>query len=264
MKTAAVLASALLATGSLAAVAHHGHDHLHHERAAAAGAEDNLEKRVVIETAWVTEVEIVTKLVDGDDVSFIYPAKATEAPAPPPPPPKQEKPKQEEPEPETQKKEKPKEEGHQFYQPPPPPPPPPAQAKPANPEPAEPKPKPKPKPKPGNGGGGNGNSKKGEITYYDLGLGACGEDDSGKDNTGNIVALSHLLMGEQSNGNPMCGQTVTITANGKSVQGIVRDKCMGCEKDDVDVSRKMFKELFMGTLEAGRKPMSWSFNSYSA
>lgn len=256
MKTATVLASAFLATGSVAAVAHHGHAHLHHERA----VEDDLQKRVVIETEWVTEVEIVTKLVDGDDVSFIYPAKATEAPAPPPPPPKQEKPKQEEPEPEAQKKEKPKKEGHQFYQPPPPPPPPPAQPKPAKPEPAE----PKPKPGNGGGGGGNGKSKIGEITYYDLGLGACGKDDSGKDNTGNIVALSHLLMGEQSNGNPMCGQTITITANGKSVQGIVRDKCMGCGKDDVDVSKKMFKELFFGTLTAGRKPMSWSFDSYSA
>ena len=35
-------------------------------------------------------------------------------------------------------------------------------------------------------------------------------------------------MGEQSNGNPYCGRTATITANGKSVVAKLVDKCMGC------------------------------------
>ncbi|KAG6008698.1 hypothetical protein E4U21_004053 [Claviceps maximensis] len=122
----------------------------------------------------------------------------------------------------------------------------------------------------GNGGGssssGSGSSAssvsgshKGDLTYYAVGLGACGEDDSGKDNSANIVALSHLLMGTQSNGNPMCGKTVTIHGNGKSTTATVRDKCMGCKMDDLDVSEKVYKELY-GGLDTGRMPISWSFN----
>ncbi|OAA33410.1 Barwin-related endoglucanase [Moelleriella libera RCEF 2490] len=108
-------------------------------------------------------------------------------------------------------------------------------------------------------GGGGGASHKGDITYYAVGMGACGEDDSGKDNTGNIVALSHLMMGTQSNGNPMCGKTISITGNGKTVQATVRDKCMGCKQEDIDVSEKVYKELW-GDLGSGRKPITWSFN----
>ncbi|KAG6041746.1 hypothetical protein E4U41_002173 [Claviceps citrina] len=102
-------------------------------------------------------------------------------------------------------------------------------------------------------------SHKGDLTYYAVGLGACGQDDSGKDNSANIVALSHLLMGTQSNGNPMCGKTVTIYANGKSTTATVRDKCMGCKMEDLDVSEKVYKELY-GGLDSGRMPITWSFN----
>ncbi|KAG5988094.1 hypothetical protein E4U52_006922 [Claviceps spartinae] len=100
---------------------------------------------------------------------------------------------------------------------------------------------------------------KGDITYYAVGLGACGQDDSGKDNSANIVALSHLMMGTQSNGNPMCGKTITIYGNGKSTTATVLDKCMGCNHNDIDVSEKVYKELY-GSLESGRMPISWSFN----
>lgn len=77
-------------------------------------------------------------------------------------------------------------------------------------------------------------TKKGDLTYYQVGLGACGEDDSGKDQTENIVALSHLLMGTQSNGNPYCGKKITISYGGKQVVATVKDKCMGCEHDNID------------------------------
>lgn len=108
-------------------------------------------------------------------------------------------------------------------------------------------------------GSSGGESRSGELTYYDVGMGACGEDDSGKDDTENIVALSHLLMGAQSNGNPMCGKTITIKANGKTVTATVRDKCMGCAVNDVDVSRKVYKAIW-GGLDSGRTEMEWSFN----
>ncbi|RTE79061.1 hypothetical protein BHE90_006472 [Fusarium euwallaceae] len=109
------------------------------------------------------------------------------------------------------------------------------------------------------GDGGSSAAKSGEFTYYDIGMGACGEDDSGKDETENIVALSHLLMGTVSNGNPMCGKTITIKANGKTTTAVVKDKCMGCAINDIDVSKKCFKEI-SGDLDAGRIEVEWWFN----
>ncbi|GKT50397.1 allergen Asp f 7 [Colletotrichum spaethianum] len=98
----------------------------------------------------------------------------------------------------------------------------------------------------------------GDLTYYAVGLGACGEDDSGKDQTENIVAISHLVMGTQSNGNPYCGKKVKITVNGKSTTATVKDKCMGCKADDIDVSEKCFLDVF-DSLGVGRKTVEWSF-----
>ncbi|KPM44746.1 hypothetical protein AK830_g1770 [Neonectria ditissima] len=106
---------------------------------------------------------------------------------------------------------------------------------------------------------GGSDSHSGELTYYDVGLGACGEDDTGNDDTENIVALSHLLMGTQSNGNPMCGKTITIKSNGKTATATVRDKCMGCDYDNIDVSRKVYEALW-GGLGTGRTKAEWWFN----
>ncbi|WYZ41559.1 hypothetical protein EsH8_V_000454 [Colletotrichum jinshuiense] len=110
----------------------------------------------------------------------------------------------------------------------------------------------------GSSGGSSGETHSGDLTYYAVGLGACGEDDSGKDRTDNIVAISHLVMGAQSNGNPYCGKKVKITVNGKSTTATVRDKCMGCAADDIDVSEKCFLEMF-DSLGVGRKTVEWSF-----
>lgn len=119
----------------------------------------------------------------------------------------------------------------------------------------------------------------GDLTYYTLGMGACGWDDSGKDLTENIVAISHVLMGEQSNGNPMCGKTISISYGGKTIQATVRDKCMGCAADDIDgmfslschhtcknalltdfvVSEIAFTSL-MGSTGVGRQVVNWWFN----
>lgn len=109
----------------------------------------------------------------------------------------------------------------------------------------------------------SGTTRAGDLTYYTVGMGACGEDDTGADNSQNIVAISHLLMGTQSNGNPMCGQSITInTADGKTASAVVKDKCMGCAITDIDVSEKVFLQLF-GSLDGGRLPVTWSFDSYT-
>ncbi|KFY37224.1 hypothetical protein V494_04861 [Pseudogymnoascus sp. VKM F-4513 (FW-928)] len=44
----------------------------------------------------------------------------------------------------------------------------------------------------------------------------------------NVVALPHEFIGEQSSGNPFCGNTVTTEYGGKTVYATVVDKCMGC------------------------------------
>ncbi|UQC79524.1 SCP-like extracellular protein [Colletotrichum lupini] len=89
---------------------------------------------------------------------------------------------------------------------------------------------------------------QGDITFFSPGLGACGWTDN--DNS-MIVALSHIKMGSQSNGNPLCGKTVRIQAEGKSVDVKVTDKCMGCAVNDIDVSPAVFKAL-LGDLGRGR------------
>ena len=278
--------SATLALSLLASIAiAQPHGHHHGNRRNAHGHHHN--KRALV-TEWVTETvyETVTKIVDEtttqivgpatvptttghapaeffepppSQVPEVPPAPSSSAKAPPPPPPVK-------PVPTTTAA-------------PPPPPPPPVETpvvetpvvetpetKPVVPKPdpttvlATPSAKPSTKPESGNGGGGGGKEYHGDLTHYTVGLGACGFDDGGKDRSENIVALSHLLMGTQSNGNPYCDKTVTITANGKSITGVVRDKCMGCAMENIDVSEKMFLELF-GDLGVGRDTVTWHFNN---
>ncbi|KAL7809210.1 RlpA-like double-psi beta-barrel-containing domain-containing protein [Trichoderma aethiopicum] len=107
--------------------------------------------------------------------------------------------------------------------------------------------------------GGSAGTYSGDITYYTIGLGSCGDDDTGKDQSENVVAIAVGLMGAISNGNPMCGKTITIHGGGKTTTATVKDKCMGCAEHDIDVSEKVFLELF-GSLDGGREPVSWSFN----
>ncbi|CAK7273677.1 hypothetical protein SEPCBS119000_005782 [Sporothrix epigloea] len=99
----------------------------------------------------------------------------------------------------------------------------------------------------------------GDMTYYTVGLGACGNDQTGDDMTENIVAISVDQMGSQSNGNPMCGQTITIQANGNTATATVQDKCMGCAYGAIDVSEKVFLAIF-GDLGVGRAQVTWWFN----
>jgi expansin (peptidoglycan-binding protein) len=73
-----------------------------------------------------------------------------------------------------------------------------------------------------------------------------------------VVALSHLFMGTQSNGNPYCGKTITIQYGGKTTTAVVKDKCMGCAYGDIDVSRHCFKEF--AAESDGRIPVTWWVN----
>jgi len=99
----------------------------------------------------------------------------------------------------------------------------------------------------------------GDVTYYDIGMGACGIDNAGEDLAINIVALSGSLMGEKSNDNPNCGRTITIKANGRTTTALVTDKCMGCNYNSIDVSKKAFLELW-DSYDVGRGPCEWWWN----
>ncbi|KUJ15663.1 uncharacterized protein LY89DRAFT_587490, partial [Mollisia scopiformis] len=96
----------------------------------------------------------------------------------------------------------------------------------------------------------------GDITYYEAGLGACGWTSDGS--TEQVVALPYELMGTQSNGNPYCGKTITISYQGKTTQAKVVDKCMGCMGDSIDLSNAAFLEL--AELAVGRASAEWWFN----
>ncbi|KAK3374819.1 RlpA-like double-psi beta-barrel-protein domain-containing protein-containing protein [Podospora didyma] len=98
----------------------------------------------------------------------------------------------------------------------------------------------------------------GDITYYDVGLGACGHDDSGKGSITNIVAVSAALMGSGSDSD-LCNRKVHIKGdNGNEVVATVRDKCPSCPEGGLDVSEKVFKEV-VGSLGVGRAKVTWTF-----
>ncbi|ELR05667.1 hypothetical protein VC83_08585 [Pseudogymnoascus destructans] len=108
-----------------------------------------------------------------------------------------------------------------------------------------------------NGECSSGSPCSGDITFYEAGLGACGETTNGS--TDKVVALPHEFMGTQSNGNPFCGKTVTINHKGATVQAKVVDKCMGCVGRDLDLSNAAFDGLGIAQ-SVGRTTADWYFN----
>lgn len=114
-------------------------------------------------------------------------------------------------------------------------------------------------------GGSNADStnqpQSGDLTYFKIGLGSCGEDHSGQDLSVNIVALSAQLMGKTAHGNPYCGRSITIKSEGRTAIAVVKDKCQACKLSDIDVSEKVFISL-RGSLTEGRvHNVQWYFNN---
>ncbi|GBE83132.1 RlpA-like double-psi beta-barrel-protein domain-containing protein-containing protein [Sparassis latifolia] len=96
----------------------------------------------------------------------------------------------------------------------------------------------------------------GRGTWFDVGLGACGYTDQNSDH---IVAISHDIYGSGGN----CNQYMAITnnANGVTVIGRTRDKCMGCNANDIDMSRSLFEALG-AALSVGVLDVSWHFENW--
>ncbi|KAK5655713.1 hypothetical protein OQA88_5250 [Cercophora sp. LCS_1] len=100
-------------------------------------------------------------------------------------------------------------------------------------------------------------SRSGAMTYYQVGLGSCGQDDTGKDNLENIVAMSPDMVG--TGGDSNCGRKIHIKGkDGQVVSATVRDKCPSCSPGEIDVSEKVFKEI-VGDLGVGRSKVSWTW-----
>ncbi|KAI7770096.1 hypothetical protein LZL87_013719 [Fusarium oxysporum] len=110
-----------------------------------------------------------------------------------------------------------------------------------------------------------GNVNSGQITYYGVGMGACGQNSTGQDETGSIVAISGdvydaAMIDLNTNNNPLCGRTITMKgSNGKTAQGTILDRCEDCRGGDVDVSHKIFIEIY-GSLDPGRLEIEWWYS----
>jgi hypothetical protein len=96
-----------------------------------------------------------------------------------------------------------------------------------------------------------------DCPFYQAGLGACGLTTDG--NKEMVIALPHDLMGTQSNDNPYCGKTVTISYKETSITAKVVDKCMGCTGYSIDLSNLAFSSLGI-SFNQGRVTGIWYFN----
>ncbi|KAG2755920.1 hypothetical protein P692DRAFT_20556205 [Suillus brevipes Sb2] len=95
------------------------------------------------------------------------------------------------------------------------------------------------------------------FTFYDVGLGACGQYSAASDF---IVALNVDQYGSGYPG-PECFSSITITYGGKTAQAVIMDECMGCPYGGLDFSRGLFD--YFASEGDGVIYGSWWFNSGS-
>ncbi|CCO30031.1 hypothetical protein BN14_04055 [Rhizoctonia solani AG-1 IB] len=89
----------------------------------------------------------------------------------------------------------------------------------------------------------------GQLTYFSIGLGACGWTNS---DTEWVAAISHELYdnwpgyaGGNPNNNPVCTtpHTADITYGGKTIRVGIVDRCEGCALWDLDLSPSAFQQV---------------------
>jgi len=115
----------------------------------------------------------------------------------------------------------------------------------------------------------NTNSFTGELTYFQTGLGACGETSGQSDD---IASISELLFdkagsssstGGNSNNNPLCNKMLRVTrfdeqyGEMRSLDLKVVDRCTGCAIDDIDTSQGAFAKL--APIPSGRVDVTWAW-----
>ncbi|KAL8847697.1 MAG: hypothetical protein Q9221_007258 [Calogaya cf. arnoldii] len=87
---------------------------------------------------------------------------------------------------------------------------------------------------------------KGDMTYYEPGLGSCGHNDPPAAKR-DVVALSREIMNNPANPNlnPKCGSKINIynPSTKKTHTATIVDTCMGCKKEDIDVNVELFNKV---------------------
>ncbi|KAG9046377.1 hypothetical protein FS837_004553 [Tulasnella sp. UAMH 9824] len=98
----------------------------------------------------------------------------------------------------------------------------------------------------------------GRATWYDVGLGACGDYNGPSDY---IVALNSHQLDTSVYPPVQCGRKVRITYEGKSAVATVKDECPGCPFGALDMSKGLFTH-FTG-LGTGVFYMDWEWTDGS-
>ncbi|KAI0391588.1 RlpA-like double-psi beta-barrel-protein domain-containing protein-containing protein [Xylariaceae sp. FL0594] len=93
-------------------------------------------------------------------------------------------------------------------------------------------------------------AKSGSMTWYNPGLGACGEVDGDNDA---VVALNSADYANGAN----CGRWITIQGNGHQTAARVVDLCPGCGSGGIDVAPAIFDDI--ASLDVGRVQVNWFF-----
>ena len=94
----------------------------------------------------------------------------------------------------------------------------------------------------------------GEATYYDAtGAGNCSFDPSPSDLMVAAINQSDYATAD------WCGACVDVTGPNGTVKVRIVDKCPGCQKGDLDLSREAFAKI--AALSAGRVPITWRESS---
>ncbi|KAL5536162.1 hypothetical protein ACEPAF_4267 [Sanghuangporus sanghuang] len=93
------------------------------------------------------------------------------------------------------------------------------------------------------------------LTYYDIttSVTACGGTYS---NSAHVVALNGQQFGSGYPG-PYCGKQIRITANGKSYNANVVDKCPDCPYAGLDLTEGLFSEF--ASPDVGVLTGSWDY-----
>jgi hypothetical protein len=91
----------------------------------------------------------------------------------------------------------------------------------------------------------------GDLTYYQPGLGSCGETSSDSDR---VVALAP---GQFESTPDACGKMIQITKGDLNATAKVVDKCPVCTLGSIDVSSTVFQEI--APLSAGRVQITWEY-----
>ncbi|KIO34377.1 hypothetical protein M407DRAFT_240678 [Tulasnella calospora MUT 4182] len=98
----------------------------------------------------------------------------------------------------------------------------------------------------------------GRATWYDVGLGACGDYNGPSDY---IVALNSHQLDTSVYPPVQCGRKVRITYQGKSAVATVKDECPGCPFGALDMSKGLFTHF--ESLGTGEFTMNWDWTDGS-